>query len=179
MTKRTEAQYDMAHGSGDEVRRRLSGKRSGPLAGLISMRMVILFSIMRRSTVPKQRRLFELNEIEWRIMSQMGEHAPTSLNGLAVVLMQDRGQLSRSVKSLVERGYLTRSRKPGGPEIAIGLTENGKLLQLRMIEMAIQRDAFLTDGIDPADLDAARRVVEQMIARAEILAEEVSAQDDL
>jgi len=158
-----------------EMRRQLSGKRSGALADLLSMRMVVLFSIMRRSTIFNQRRMFDLTEIEWRIMSQMHEHAPLSLNGLAELLMQDRGQLSRAVKSLVERGLMTRTRKPGGPEIEIGLAEGGKQLQARMVDLAIQRDVFLTNGIDPADVEAARRVVEQMITRAEVLAEEALA----
>lgn len=177
MTKQAGTEHEPGPDSSDELSRRLSGKRSGPLAALLSMRMVILFSIMRRSTILNQRRLFDMNEIEWRIMTQMGEHAVTSLNGLAVVLMQDRGQLSRAVKSLVERGYLTRNRKPGGPEIEIGLAEGGKLLQLRMVDLAIQRDEFLTDGIDPDDLAAARRVVEHMITRAEILAEQALAEE--
>jgi DNA-binding MarR family transcriptional regulator len=162
----------------EEMRRQLSGKRSGPLAALLSMRMVVLFSIMRRSTIYNQRRLFDLTEIEWRIMSQMHEHAPLSLNGLAELLMQDRGQLSRAVKNLVERGLMTRRRKPGGPGIEIGLAEGGKVLQARMVELAIQRDEFLTEGIAPDDLAAARRVIEQMITRAEVLAEQALAADN-
>lgn len=158
-----------------DVRRQLSGERSGPLAELLSMRMVVLFSIMRRSTILNQRRLFDLTEIEWRIMSQMHEHAPLSLNGLAELLMLDRGQLSRTVKSMVERGLMTRKRIPGGPGIEIGLAEGGKQLQARMVELAIQRDEFLTSGIDPDDVAAARRVVEQMIVRAEVLAERALA----
>jgi DNA-binding MarR family transcriptional regulator len=162
----------------EEMRRQLSGKRSGPLAALLSMRMVVLFSIMRRSTIYNQRRLFDLTEIEWRIMSQMHEHAPLSLNGLAELLMQDRGQLSRAVKNLVERGLMTRRRKPGGPGIEIGLAEGGKALQARMVELAIQRDEFLTEDIAPDDLAAARRVIEQMITRAEVLAEQALAADN-
>lgn len=163
--------------SGEEMRRQFSGKRSGPLAKLLSMRMVVLFSIMRRSTIYNQRRLFGLTEIEWRIMTQMHEHAPLSLNGLADLLIQDRGQLSRAVKNLVERGLMTRRRKPGGPGIEIGLAEGGKALLARMVDLAIQRDEFLTEGIAPEDRVAARRVIEQMITRAEVLAEQALAAD--
>ncbi len=175
LSKDSTRSVDQSTRSIEEMRRQLSGKRSGPLAELLSMRMVVLFSIMRRSTIFNQRQIFDLTEIEWRIMSQMHEHAPLSLNGLAELLMQDRGQLSRAVKSLVERGLMTRTRKPGGPEIEIGLAEGGKQLQARMVDLAIQRDVFLTDGIDPADVEAARRVVEQMITRAEVLAEQALA----
>ena len=158
----------------NEQPRRRSSARTGPLAKLVSMRMVILFNLMRRSTILTQRRVFELSETEWRIMTQVGEHAPLSLNGLADLLVQDRGQLSRAVKSMVERGLLTRTRKPGGPEIEIALADAGVKLHAHMVERAIERDRFLTEGIDPADLEVVRRVVEAMIERAELLMEEVS-----
>ncbi len=148
-----------------------------PLGGLVSMRMVVLFNLMRRSTVVTQRRDFNLSEIEWRIMTQIREVAPLSLNGLAVSLAQDRGQLSRAVKAMVERGLLARTRKPGGPEIEISLTAAGKVLRGRMTERAIERDAFLTAGIDEKDKEAMRRGIETMIGRADELLERAIAQE--
>lgn len=152
--------------------KRRPGQRTGPLANLVSMRMVILFSLMRRSSQLTQKRIFGLSEIEWRIMTQLGEFAPLSLNGLADLLLHDRGQLSRAVKGMVERGLLTRNRKPGGPEIEIDLSAEGKALREKMVERAIERDRRLTEGLDPAQLDIVRSVVEQMISRAEVLMEE-------
>jgi DNA-binding MarR family transcriptional regulator len=146
-----------------------------PLGGLVSMRMVILFSLMRRSTTLTQRRDFGLTEIEWRIMTQVNETSPLSLNRLAEMLVQDRGQLSRAVKGMVERGLLSRARKPGGPEIEIGLAPGGSELRARMTERALQRDAFLTEGIDEDDLAATRRVIEIMIGRADQLLAMASA----
>lgn len=146
------------------------------LGGLVSMRMVILFTLMRRSTIITQRRVFGLSEIEWRIMTQVSESASLSLNALADVLVQDRGQLSRAVKAMVERGLLTRTRKPGGPEIEIGLAPGGVELRARMTERALQRDTYLTQGIDEADLAVVRRVIETMIGRAEELLDQASAQ---
>ena len=106
------------------------------------------------------------------VCAQAPDHTVHYLNGLADLLVQDRGQLSRAVKSMVERGLLTRTRKPGGPEIEITLADAGVKLRERMVERAIERDRFLTEGIDPADLDVVRRVVEAMIERAELLMEE-------
>ena len=140
--------------------------RQSPLANLASIRMVILFNLMRRSGVVTQRRDFGLSEIEWRIMTQIGEYSPLSLNGLADRMLQDRGQLSRAVKGMVANGLLTRVRKPGGPEIQIGFTPAGTELYARMVEKAIEREAFLTEGVKPEDLATVQRVLEHMIARA-------------
>ena len=151
-----------------------------PLANLASIRMVILFNLMRRSGIVVQRRDFGLSEIEWRIMTQIGEYSPLSLNGLADRMMQDRGQLSRAVKGMVANGLLTRVRKPGGPEIQIGFTEEGTRLYARMVEKAIEREAFLTEGVSAEDLATVQRVLEHMIARAgAMLPAEASAEPSM
>ena len=150
---------------------------SGVLHALVTMRMIRLFILLRRGGILAQRRQFDLSEIEWRIMAHLGETAPLSLNGLAEALVQDRGQLSRAVKGMVARGLLTRERKPGGPEIEIELTDDGRALHAAMVGWVIERDARLTEGLDPADLAALWRVTDTMIGRAEgLLAEEQRAQ---
>src|SRR5690348_15436816 len=105
----------------------------GTLYGLVSMRMIRLFVLLRKGGILAQRRQFGLSETEWRIMTQLGETAPLSLNGLADAMLQDRGQLSRAVKSMVERGLLTRERKPGGPEVEIELSGEGRRIYGQMI----------------------------------------------
>ena len=150
---------------------------TGVLHSLVTMRMIRLFVLLRRGGILAQRRRFGLSEIEWRIMTQLGEAAPLSLNGLAEALVQDRGQLSRAVKAMVERGLLTRERKPGGPEVEIGLAEGGRALHGEMVAWVVERDERLTRSIDPADLTALWRVADTMIARAaDMLEEEQRAQ---
>ena len=144
----------------------------GPMRELTSMRMIAFFSLLRRSTVLAQRRQFGLSEIEWRIMTQVGEFAPLSLNGLAERLLQDRGQLSRAVKSMVDRGLLTRERKPGGPEIEIELAPAGAALHARMVALVIARDRTLTQGIAAEDIATLRRLMDVMIVRADAMMEE-------
>jgi DNA-binding MarR family transcriptional regulator len=140
--------------------------------GLVSLRMIRLFVILRRAGILAQRRLFGLSETEWRIMTQLGETAPSSLNGLAEAMMQDRGQLSRAVKGMVERGLLTRERKPGGPEIEIGLSGEGRALHARMVEWVQERDRTLTAGIPDDQRATVWRVLGTMRDRAQELVEQ-------
>lgn len=148
------------------------GPQANPIYGLLSMRMIRLFIMLRRSGILAQRRQFDLSEIEWRIVTQLGGAAPLSLNGLAEAMLQDRGQLSRAVKAMVERGLLTRERKPGGPELEIALSPDGHTLYGRMVEWVIERDRLLTEGIPEADLAAVWRVLDTMIDRAGTMMEE-------
>jgi DNA-binding MarR family transcriptional regulator len=148
------------------------GPKENPIYGLVSMRMIRLFIMLRRSGILAQRRRFDLSELEWRVVTQLGAAAPLSLNGLAEAMMQDRGQLSRAVKAMVERGLLTRGRKPGGPEIEIDLSRKGHALYARMIEWVIERDRLLTEGISEADVAVVWRVLDTMIDRAGMMLEE-------
>ena len=145
---------------------------SGTIHTLVSMRMIRLVMMLRRSGILAQRRRFELSETEWRIMTQLGDSAPLSLNGLAEAMLQDRGQLSRAVKAMVERGLLTRERKPGGPEIEIALSDEGRALHARLVEWVIERDRVLTAGVPEEDLAPVWRVLDTMIDRAEAMMEE-------
>ena len=145
---------------------------AGAMYGLVSMRMIRLFVMLRRGGVLAQRRQFGLSETEWRIMTQLGETAPLSLNGLADSMMQDRGQLSRAVKSMVERGLLTRDRKPGGPEIEIALSSEGEAIYARMVDWVHERDRVLTTGIPKEDVDKVWRVLGEMMGHAQEMLDE-------
>lgn len=146
--------------------------KAGTLSSLVSMRMIRLFVMLRKSGVLAQRRQFDLSETEWRIMTQLGEAAPLSLNGLADAMLQDRGQLSRAVKSMVERGLVTRERKPGGPEIEIDLSDEGRAIYGRMVDWVHERDRVLTAGIPEADVALVWRVLGQMKDRAQDMLDE-------
>jgi DNA-binding MarR family transcriptional regulator len=149
-----------------------AARAPGDIYGLVSMRMIRLFVMLRKSGILAQRRQFDLSETEWRIMTQLGEAAPLSLNGLADAMLQDRGQLSRAVKAMVERGLLTRDRKPGGPEIEIDLSGRGRAIYAQMVEWVYERDRELTDGIPQADLATVFRVLSEMMARAQTILDE-------
>ena len=149
-----------------------------PLGELVTMRLIGLFSLMRRGGGLAQRRQFGLSEVDWRIMTQVGQFAPLSLSELADFNLQDRGQMSRAVKSMVARGLLSRERKPGGPEIEIRLTEQGQAVFSRMVELVVERDRRLTKGMSADDLATLRRLTDMMIAQAEaMMAEELSLED--
>jgi DNA-binding MarR family transcriptional regulator len=140
--------------------------------GLVSMRMIRLFVMLRKSGILAQRRQFGLSETEWRIMTQLGEAAPLSLNGLADAMLQDRGQLSRAVKSMVERDLLTRARKPGGPEIEIDLSARGREIYARMVDWVYERDRELTEGVAPEDIATVWRVLTERMGRAQGMLDE-------
>jgi DNA-binding MarR family transcriptional regulator len=73
---------------------------------------------------------------------------------------------------MVERGVVTRERKPGGPEIEIGLSDEGRAIYRRMVEWVHERDRVLTAGIPAEDVTQVWRVLGQMMERAQDMLDE-------
>lgn len=138
---------------------------------LLTIRIVSLLDLLRRSGALANRREFGLSDVEWRIMAQVGEHQPLSLNGLSDLSSLDRGQLSRAVTTMVQRGLLDRRRKPGGPAVAITLTEEGTALYGRMIDLAAARNTFLVGDLPIEEVERLSGVLVRLRERAVILLE--------
>jgi DNA-binding MarR family transcriptional regulator len=73
---------------------------------------------------------------------------------------------------MVERGLLTRERKPGGPEIEIDLSDEGQAIYARMVDWVHERDRTLTEGIPSEDVAVVWRVLTAMMDRAQSMLEE-------
>jgi DNA-binding MarR family transcriptional regulator len=142
-----------------------------PLKGLLTTRIIGLLDLLRRSGTLANRREFGLSGIEWRIMAQVGDHAPLSLNDLAELLSLDRGQLSRAVKAMVARGLLDSKRRPGGPAIVITLSEEGRALYARMIDLTIARNQFLVGDIPEEDIENVTGILNAVMVKAQLLLE--------
>lgn len=145
--------------------------RDGHLPGLLTIRLIDLLDILRRSGTLANKREFGVSGIEWRIMSVVGGHAPLSLNSLAELLALDTGQVSRAVKGLAERGLLLRKRKPGGPSIVITFTDEGAALHARMVTLAVERNAFLVQDLGADQIERMAQVLDIIRARASALLE--------
>ncbi|HZV19774.1 MAG TPA: MarR family transcriptional regulator [Sphingobium sp.] len=145
------------------------GTPASPMRGVFTFRIISLLDLLRRSGTLAHRRTFDLSGIEWRIMSQVGDHAPLSLNELADLLNLDRGQVSRAVKAMKERGLLSSRRRPGGPAIDITLSDEGKALHVRMVALAIERNNFLVGDIPDDELALASDVLDRLKVKAQIL----------
>ncbi|MDB5683420.1 MAG: MarR family protein [Sphingomonas bacterium] len=145
--------------------------RRTPPPGLLTGRIITLLDLLRRSGMIAYKREFGLSELEWRVMAQVGEHQPLSLNDLAELLSVDRGQLSRTVKAMVEKDLLTRKRRPGGPAIVIQLSANGGDVHARMLTLANARNASLAGDISPAEIADVSRILDVLVENAHALLE--------
>jgi len=144
---------------------------------LLTPRLLTLLNLLRRSASLTYRRTCDLSDFEWRIMAQAGEHACLSLNDLAELTGQDRGQLSRGVKGLCERGLLLRNRRPGGPGVQIELSTEGRRVFDQMIDLATSRNADLASIFNEEELRFLESALDRLtaIARHQLSLEQAKA----
>jgi DNA-binding MarR family transcriptional regulator len=146
--------------------------KHGELDRLVTLRFIRLVDLMRRGGILTLRRQLKLSEIEWRIITQVGQHAPLSLNELSKLLLRDRGQLSRVLKSMVDQGLLKRERKAGSQEVEITFQPKGRSLYARAIRRLNERDRRLISGISESDLAALNRITDVILGEASEMMEE-------
>lgn len=82
---------------------------------------------------------------DWRIISALGYLGPISYNGLVANIRMDRAGISRTVGSLVRRGYVLRHTSRADRRLStLSLTEKGVQVHDRIAPTARARDKRLT-----------------------------------
>ena len=112
---------------------------------LLSYRVHRVANTMSRSAAARYRAGFGVSLAEWRTIALLGAEAPRSLNELARDAGLDKGQISRVVGGLAERGLVLRElASEGGRTVRLSLTRQGQALYRGLIAAAAERnDAFL------------------------------------
>ncbi|WP_113701829.1 MarR family winged helix-turn-helix transcriptional regulator [Nonomuraea lactucae] len=115
-----------------------------PISEILSYRLHSVANSMSRSAALHYRREFDVSLGEWRTIALLGAEAPLTLNQLARRAALDKGQMSRMVTKLVERGVVQRANG-AGRTTQLALTRRGLTLYGGLIAAANERnDAFLT-----------------------------------
>ena len=134
-------------------------------------RMFKILAMIRRFAGPQARRELGLSDFEWRVMSQVGDHGPMSLNELAAASRNDTGQLSRGVKRLVEAGLLVRESRRGERGVFISPTEAGRKVFDQLIDLAYRQNDMVFEGVPPEQLEVFNAVLDRIEVNVQALME--------
>ena len=132
-------------------------------------RLFKILSMIRRFAGPQARRELGLSDFEWRVLAQVGDRAPMSLNELAAASTHDKGQLSRGVKRLVEAGLLIRASRRGERGVFISPTPAGEEVYDRLVRLAVTQNEALIAGLNSEQLKIFGTVLDQLEANAQAL----------
>lgn|GEM_PF-744773 len=162
---------------------RLVDEGGAPTAdGLLFSRMILpwlqsLVTYIQRSGAQVFKREIDLSAFELRLLSQIGEHQPTTLSFLIGLVGRDKSQVARTVQQLNRAGLVERLDE-GRVNVALSLTGKGQELYARMCRIAIERDEFLLSDLSGDDKAFYVDVVDRLSdnARKLLVAEQTADQ---
>jgi DNA-binding MarR family transcriptional regulator len=118
---------------------------------LVAQDLFALQNLLQRSAALTYRRETGLLDFEWRVLSQVGEHAPLTLIQLMPLLSRDKGQVGRTLGALEERGLISREKIGGGRHVLVQISDQGREVYSRLAELALKRNDVLLTGFGAQD----------------------------
>jgi DNA-binding MarR family transcriptional regulator len=140
-----------------------------PRHTLLAAELMTLLVYLQRSGALSYKRLIGLSSFDWQVLSQVAEHTPLPLAQLILMLGRDKGQAGRTVKRLEELQLIERRRSSGRRAVLLHPTPRGKSIYAAMAEHGLERNAFLTAGIEPDELSRFLATLDRLTANAELM----------
>lgn len=143
--------------------------KSTTIRDLLAYRLHVVANTISRSAAARYRREFDVTLGEWRTIALLAGYGPLGLNQLARQSGVDRGQISRIVAGLTERGFVTGTHDLKGKPVSLSLTGKGRKLFQGLFGAALDRDEVFLGALSAKErtqfddmlnkiLDVARRV---------------------
>ncbi len=96
-------------------------------------------------------REFGIGVNDWRVLSHLGLEPGCTAQVISNVLRVDKSVVSRSVKTLVDRGLVAVETTPGFRRLY--LTARGAQVHKDMVPVALERERLLLAGLADAEVD--------------------------
>lgn len=132
--------------------------------GLLLYRIARIATLSDRSGQLHLSRRFGVNLGDWRVLSVIRALAPVTLTDLVGELHLDKGQLSRSVSNLVERGLVRQSASQRNRRrMLLELTAAGHRLHDRILPFVIGRNAAMMQDLSAAERTELLRLLDKVM----------------
>ena len=122
------------------------------IADLLSFKVARFSAINQRLGGYWFKKIFNLSLNDWRILGLTAANQPIAFQMIQKTLDMDKGQLSRSVKVLVGRGYISTGPSAlDGRAIDLRVTKVGKKLSIEMLKFSKSRNDIAVDCLTKSE----------------------------
>jgi DNA-binding MarR family transcriptional regulator len=125
-------------------------------------RLILVSEAVVRYRIAAYRDRFDLTEIQYRLLMHVAQHSPVTLGQLARLVNRDCAQISRMVRSLVERGFLETGREPGKQAMAIALTGAGREIYRQMTHIGRDWEVAVENQMSAGEIALATGAMERL-----------------
>ena len=110
-----------------------------------------------------------LSLVEWRVIQVIRMFEKPSLSQIAEHVQMDKGQLSRKVKVMIEKGLLNSRRNDDDKRIQkLWLTEKAKKINMDLMPVMERRQHHLLADVTPDELEMFYRIITKIEAAAKM-----------
>lgn len=96
----------------------------------------------------------DVSLVDWRVLRLLDAMGDTTMSQLSRLLQMDKGQLSRKLRGLVERGLITsRIDEQDSRQQILRIDDAGRALVSELRPVVQRRQQMLVEGIPKADLE--------------------------
>lgn len=125
-------------------------------------RLIRTSDAILRARTESRRRHLQLTEIQHRVLIEVAQHEPVSPSELARLVHRDNAQVSRILNYLDHGNFLTRTRRPGRPSVAIRLTPTGRATLLQVTEVTRQWEEVILAELSPGEIATANDAISRL-----------------
>ncbi|MCP4072008.1 MAG: winged helix-turn-helix transcriptional regulator [Hyphomicrobiales bacterium] len=101
---------------------------------------------------------------EWRILGLAYALKPATIRTIRKILLMDRGQMSRVVRKISERGLIkTRPSAMDSRTVEVSLTEAGEKLHNRVLKFTAERNALVVGSLTENECREFMRILQKII----------------
>lgn len=133
---------------------------------LVTSQLSTLFSYLQRSGALMIRRLADMSNFEWLVLSTIGELGPLTPVRLIELVERDHSQTRRTLRLLIQQGLVEQFAAPGQRGRVLQLSEQGKAVVLKLEDEGWRRDNLLYGEIQPERLESFIAVLESLTRNA-------------
>jgi DNA-binding MarR family transcriptional regulator len=162
MTLRAQPRPDRRQSSPTRI---LGQRRVVNIDGYIPYFLTAVNNALSRGASARYVRDFGVGIGEWRVMSMLAIEPGIAAARICAVVAMDKGAVSRALCRLETLKLLRTTHSKSDPRRrSLSLTRAGYDLHDKILGAALEREAALTGGVDPDDLEAFLRVMRIMRA---------------
>ncbi|MBS0528665.1 MAG: MarR family transcriptional regulator [Proteobacteria bacterium] len=144
------------------------GSEFAPVTAMLSSRLMVLANLLKRGAILRYRRIAGLSSVEFGLVASLGRHPPISVAQLAALVGNDKGQVSRALAQMAQRGLVSRHANPDDSrEVLVALTAKGLAAHDKLLDGARRRTKQLLNGFSRTEIDQCEHIVDRLTQRAE------------
>lgn len=144
---------------------------SGPLHPPVNtIEDVIVFKLVRFAAINDRlgnrwsETLFDLSINEWRMMALVQAHQPVRAGDVAQLMLMDKSQLSRLIRSLTAKGHVvSKPDRDDARAITLSLTSKGRMLFEEIMREVMRRNEGVLAALDPEEVGQFNALLDRLL----------------